>query len=172
MVQLSEATRQRLERLFRVEDAAEAERLLVEECAGNLQIGEPATPVSLERFRYAALRASGGDLERLREAVRLAQLDWRDLLMATDFAHDVSAHLRWVPRRFDPSMVESWKAHRRPAGVEFSLDDRVEIIPSATPPQTGRVVSLIGIEPAPLYLVELAGGARIEASQWRLRPIA
>ena len=170
MVQLSEGTRQRLRRLFRAEDAAEAERLLMAGCGDNLQIGEAATPISLERFRYAALRLSGGDLERLREAVRLAQLDWRDLLMATDFAHDVSAHLRWVPRRFDPSLVESWKARRCPAGVEFSLDDRVEIIPSAMP-QTGRVVSLIGIEPAPLYLVELAGGVRIEASQSRLRRI-
>jgi hypothetical protein len=97
-IALSAATRQRLEALFAAEDAAEAERLLVERCGGELWTCEPATPTSLERLRFAALRFSGGDLRRLGEALELAHTDWRDLLMAADFG-DVEAHRRWQPRR-------------------------------------------------------------------------
>ena len=46
----------------------------------------------LERFRFAALKYSDGNLVLLESAVKLAQHDWRDLLMATGFAHDVEAH--------------------------------------------------------------------------------
>lgn len=100
MVELSAATRERLRDLFTPDDANEAERLLVEECADNLPaIGGPATPIRLERIRFAALRRSDGRIERLREAVALAQTDWRDLLVAAGFAHDVDAHARWWPPR-------------------------------------------------------------------------
>jgi hypothetical protein len=150
----------------------EAERLLAEECGRALPlVGKDATPVSLERIRYAALRVSGGDLERLHQAVKLAQLDWRDLLMAAGFG-DVGAHLSWSPRRFDPQMAEAWQAGIAPAGVEFALGARVEIVPVETPARQGIVVSLIGIEPAPLYLVELSARDRIEVSQARMRRIA
>ena len=54
-------------------------------------------PVLLERVRSAAIRMSRGNMSLLREAVALAQLDWRDLLLAADFADDLEAHLRWMP---------------------------------------------------------------------------
>jgi len=54
-------------------------------------------PALLERVRSAAIRTSRGNMGRLREAVALAQLDWRDLLLAADFADDLEAHLRWMP---------------------------------------------------------------------------
>jgi len=54
-------------------------------------------PVLLERIRSAAIRVSRGSMSELRDAVALAQLDWRDLLLAADFADDVHAHLRWMP---------------------------------------------------------------------------
>jgi len=38
---------------------------------------------------------SEGDLSKLRSAVDLANVDWRDLLMAADFG-DPSAHLLWL----------------------------------------------------------------------------
>jgi hypothetical protein len=47
--------------------------------------------------RFAALKLSEGRLDRLEEAIKLAQTDWRDLLVAAGFAHDVEAHLNWLP---------------------------------------------------------------------------
>jgi uncharacterized protein (DUF433 family) len=55
-----------------------------------------SSPRDLERVHFAALRVSDGDLEKLADVV---QLDWRDILMAAGFAHDVHAHETWVPRR-------------------------------------------------------------------------
>jgi hypothetical protein len=51
----------------------------------------------LERFRFSALKLSGGKLDKLRQAVELAQQDWRDLLMAAGFGDDVTEHERWLP---------------------------------------------------------------------------
>jgi hypothetical protein len=102
MIELSPRTRAHVATVFRPPDVATAERLLADECAENLPLGSHApTPSSLERIRFAAIRVSDGRLDRLREAVRLAQIDWRDLLVAADFGLDADAHERWQPRRFD-----------------------------------------------------------------------
>jgi hypothetical protein len=104
MIDLSPRTRAHVATVFPPSDVATAERVLAHECAANLPLGSHApTPASLERIRFAAIRVSGGSLDRLREAVRLAQIDWRDLLMAADFGLDVDAHERWQPRPFDPA---------------------------------------------------------------------
>src|SRR5690349_1386993 len=110
MVELSPATTARLHRLFRPEHVAEAARLLSEHCAASLPlVPTPVTPASLERLRFAAIRVSGGDLDRLREAIHVAQVDWRDLLVAADFADDTRAHERWEPRVFDHAVAQRWK---------------------------------------------------------------
>jgi len=51
----------------------------------------------MDRIRFAALKLSKGDLERLQEAVRLAKIDWRDLLVAAGFANDINIHQSWLP---------------------------------------------------------------------------
>ena len=94
---LSPATLKRLELLFGPAKRPEAARILVEECGNNLPSCENLDSRGLERFRFAALKLSRGRLDELRRAVRLAQIDWRDLLMAADFGHDVQAHLSWWP---------------------------------------------------------------------------
>jgi hypothetical protein len=83
--------------LFAFTDRAEAARVLETECGTNLPFLERATPRELDRFRYAALRLSGGDSGRLQAAVALAKRDWRDLLMAARFGEDEYAHRRWLP---------------------------------------------------------------------------
>jgi hypothetical protein len=95
---LSSETQRRLEILFGVEDRAAAARMLVEECGNNLPFLEKLDEHGLERYRFAALKLSGGDPGRLRQAVELAKQDWRDLLVAAGFAHDVHEHERWNPR--------------------------------------------------------------------------
>ena len=74
MVALSDGTRRRLVALLNERNIPEAERLLREACADVPLLGRPATAKSLERIRFAALRVSGGDLPRLRDAIALAQV--------------------------------------------------------------------------------------------------
>ena len=97
-VALSPGTEERLARVFAGGELDAARRLLLEACGSNLPLLETAPPESIERIRLAALRVGGHSLDALREAVALAQLDWRDLLMAADFG-DPDAHRSWWPER-------------------------------------------------------------------------
>lgn len=97
-VPLSPETQRRLELLFAPEDRAAATELLVTECGTNLPFLDELDMFQLERYRFAVLKLSGGELEGLWSAVELAQKDWRDLLMAAGFGEDVTAHERWLPR--------------------------------------------------------------------------
>lgn len=96
-VALSPETRRRLDALFRGAERTEAAGLLVDQCADNLPLWVNATPSGLERVRFAALKLSGGDLAELRRAVRMAQIDWRDVLVAAGFGNDPRAHEAWFP---------------------------------------------------------------------------
>jgi hypothetical protein len=96
-VRLSPETTRHVDLLFLPADRADAARLLVEECGNNLPFLKDYDEFKLERFRFAALKLSDGDLEKLRSAVALAKVDWRDLLVAAGFANDIEAHNRWLP---------------------------------------------------------------------------
>jgi hypothetical protein len=170
MIELSGDTRARLLGIFREQDTAEAERLLAEDCGETLPlIGNSAMPIGLERIRFAALRVSGGDLRRLRGAVQLAHTDWRDLLVSAQFAEDINAHRKWQPRRFDSATADAWMAGSTPEGVEFRLNDSVEILAGPRRGMKGAIVSLVGLEPEPRYLVETVSGEDNEEFQQTLR---
>ena len=66
-------------------------------------------------------------LERLREAIHVAQEDWRDVLVAAGFGTDTRAHERWEPRVLDASTAERWKTAAIP-GVRFRPGDRVTCV--------------------------------------------
>jgi hypothetical protein len=83
--------------MFGPENQPAAEQLLVEECGTNLPLLENSDMYQLERFRYAALKLSRGNLRELEKAIALAKTDWRDLLMAAGFGGDITAHQRWLP---------------------------------------------------------------------------
>ena len=65
-------------------------------CGDNLPLYEPSTPQGLERIRFAVLKISHGDQDKLLEAILLAKRDWRDVLVWADFANDLDAHHKWV----------------------------------------------------------------------------
>ncbi len=169
-MELSTRTKQHVTALFGSSDCAEAERLLASDCAGNLPLVHNPTPSGLERLRFAAIRLSGGSLPRLRDAIKLAKTDWRDLLVASDFAHDVRAHERWQPRRLEPAIVDSWIAGDLLAGVKFGRNAPVKIRFGPSRDAEGKVISLTGLEPEPRFLIELASGEDVEELQCVLEP--
>jgi hypothetical protein len=97
---LSPETERRVAALFALKIRTEACAHLINECGNNLPFCHDLDQFKLERIRFAALKLSGGNLDKLKQAVQMAKHDWRDLLMAAGFAHDVTAHERWFPDRY------------------------------------------------------------------------
>ena len=94
---LSSETLRRIALLFPPQQREPVARLLFEECGNNLPFLENYDAQQLERFQFAALKLSDGNLDRLYQEIDLAQKDWRDLLVAAEFAYDCSEHQRWLP---------------------------------------------------------------------------
>lgn len=96
-VPLSPETERRLAALFEGAARVEAADLLVAHCGDNLPFNQATDARSLERIRFAVLKLSNGSLAALREAIEVAQIDSRDVLMAAGFGRDVQAHQAWFP---------------------------------------------------------------------------
>jgi len=168
MIALSQPCRERIVALFRETDVPEAERLL-QQCTDDPLLLADLDRQGADRLLFAMIRQSDGNIGRLHDAISLFRRDWRDLLVASDFADDPSAHHTWQPRRLMPEIVDHWMAGDLPAGVKFALNDPVEIRFGSRRGATGAVISLIGLEPEPRYLVELASGEDVEERQFSLQ---
>jgi hypothetical protein len=95
MTDLSPATWQKIRQLFHPALHEEVAALLEKECGNNLPFLERVDADALDRFRFAALKLSNGNLEMLNQAIDLAKTDWRDLLIYAGFADSVDAHRQW-----------------------------------------------------------------------------
>jgi hypothetical protein len=69
--------------------------MLVDECGDNLPLMDD--PELVDRVRIGAIKMSDGDMAKLRQAVEVAKVDFRDLLVAAGFGNDARAHRRWEP---------------------------------------------------------------------------
>ncbi len=96
MTDLSEKTREIIRRMFPVWRRNKVAKLLVTGCGDNLPFQSGKDETELERLRFAVLKLSGGNMNRLRAAIALAQEDWRDLLIETSFADSFDGHTRWA----------------------------------------------------------------------------
>jgi hypothetical protein len=94
---LTDQTRRLIGVLFAADERERAQERLAEGCGDNLPLWLDKTPEGLERIRFAVLKLSAGELDRLDVYIREAQTDWRDVLVAADFADEVQAHTRWNP---------------------------------------------------------------------------
>jgi len=84
--------------LFSGEERALAADLLLHECGDTLPFcDDPDRGALIERIRIAVLKLSNGRLDELEAAAGEAAIDWRDVLVAAEFADDISAHLSWWP---------------------------------------------------------------------------
>jgi hypothetical protein len=94
-------TGRRIALLFPPEEHDLVRMVLVEECGNNLPFLDKLDDVQLERFRFAVLKLSEGNLVKFDRAIALAKVDWRDLLVAAGFADDPQAHKYWLPSGAD-----------------------------------------------------------------------
>ena len=105
--ELRPETQRRVALLFSEEKRAEATRLLVEDCGYNLA-GVGRNGDLVQQVRYAALKVSKGDLDRLRQAIGVAKLDYRDIIVKAGFL-TATAHKRWMPGEKIPGEKPWWK---------------------------------------------------------------
>ena len=82
-------------RLFPPEDQEEVKLLLLQDCGTSLPFSDDASPELFERVHCAALKLSEGRIDKLYDAIALAQTDWRDLLVSAGFADQTQAHKDW-----------------------------------------------------------------------------
>ena len=99
MTPLTPAVIQKIEALFPPESREAVGRLIAERCGADLPLSTHmrSDPAGFDRIRFAVLKLSGGNLQRLRQEIDGAHIDWRDTLMAAGFGEDIHAHLRWNP---------------------------------------------------------------------------
>jgi hypothetical protein len=94
---LSGHTLARVERLFTRADRDKAKELLLSWSDQRFC----DKPSEAERVRIAALKVSAGDLQKLAEAMEMANSDYRDLLVTAGFASHHEKHQWWWPENGD-----------------------------------------------------------------------
>jgi len=80
--------------LFALDERETISEMLIEEC--NAERLHSSTAEGLERIQLAILKLSNGEVDKFLAAAELAQIDWRDALMAAGFGNDLEAHLSWA----------------------------------------------------------------------------
>ncbi len=101
MIKLSPKTIKLIDVLFSESLRSEVEELIVNMCSEDLPFCENKTPEDLERIRFSVLRLSSGQIDKLCDAIDLAQTDWRDLLMSADFGDNVEMHIDWYESKIE-----------------------------------------------------------------------
>jgi hypothetical protein len=95
-LKLSAETERRLSLMFAPELRAQVGTLLMEQCGNNIPFCEKNDEFQMERIRFAVLKLSGGSMAELLRAIEVAKVDWRDVLVAAGFGHELLAHQRWL----------------------------------------------------------------------------
>jgi len=100
MVKLSKKTEILLNDFFPKTLREEAKEWIEIKCGRNLLFCENSGPEQMERIRFSAIKLSEGQIDKLSDAIELAQTDWRDLLMSAGFGYDPEKHNQWYNNRF------------------------------------------------------------------------
>jgi len=86
------------EYLFTTEENTTVIEILTEECNGARLY--TTSEDAIERIQLAVLKLSNGEVDKFLAAAELAQLDWRDVLVAAGFGNDLEAHTKWAAAFF------------------------------------------------------------------------
>jgi len=98
-IALSPRVRDIVEALFFPAERAEVIRLLESECGLSLPLFFSNEPSSYDQVRLAVLKMSNGNVDKLKEQIKEAHVDWRDVIMAAEFGFNPENHKTWDPRR-------------------------------------------------------------------------
>ncbi len=96
MSALSDKTKNLVSRLYKSREAMEVCDILDRECGTEALSCEGWSPEQMERIRFAVLKLVKENAFEMEAAIKLAQLDWRDLLMSAGFGEDLIAHELWA----------------------------------------------------------------------------
>ena len=88
-IPLSDRTCRLIDCLFEEPFRSQLRAALVESVSGN------KTPEGLDRVRFAVVKLVANNTRNLDRVINLAQTDYRDLLMAAGFGHDIDQHNDW-----------------------------------------------------------------------------
>jgi hypothetical protein len=92
---LSIETLRRIDILFSPDEKEQVSSLLIEHLtSGNED----------ERFQFAVLKYSKGDMQRLQKAIEITKLDFRDMLLMSGFWNP-NAQKKWMPK---PKGQKKW----------------------------------------------------------------
>jgi len=83
--------------LFSERDLKIVENLLLERCTNNVPGCDGWSQDNLERVWISVLKLSVGNVDKLINAIELANTDYRDLFMSAGFGYDLQAHRLWQP---------------------------------------------------------------------------
>ena len=94
---LGTLTRELISHVCPSEHQAEVAAFLESSCSNTLPgVGSsPEWAELIDRVQLAAIRGSEWKIEKIKKSVVLANQDWRDLLVASGFSNDLSAHKHW-----------------------------------------------------------------------------
>ena len=93
---LSDKTWQIVRKMYPPAQQEEVGRFLATQCGNNLPFCRDSDEHELERVRFAVLKLSRGNFDKLLKEVEQAQQDWRDTFVAAGFAHSATEHERWA----------------------------------------------------------------------------
>ncbi|MCV6623456.1 MAG: hypothetical protein OIF51_17085 [Cellvibrionaceae bacterium] len=96
MSELSKRTKDLVHCLYESREALEVCDMLDRECGTETLSCDGWTPEQMERIRFGVLKLAHENKLELDAAIRLAQTDWRDLLMSAGFSQDLNAHEKWA----------------------------------------------------------------------------
>lgn len=95
-IPLSRESEKRLVLLFPRTQHDLVRATLLEKCGSMLPGLESVNDVTIDRYRFAVLKLSNGNIDKLNKAILLAQTDCRDLLVAAGFGENLTAHESWL----------------------------------------------------------------------------
>lgn len=99
MSEITQRTKKIIAVLFRDKEQDLVKFELESKCSTNVPGCSSWSNSELERIWFAVLKLSNGDLSKLRSSIRLANTDFRDLLLTAGFGHNLEAHNKWFEEK-------------------------------------------------------------------------
>jgi hypothetical protein len=87
---------EKLRALFPEEQWVAVTAMLETECGSELPFADTLGTEGIERVRCAVLKICDGSIDKLKNAILAANFDWRDVLVAADFANSPEEYSDWL----------------------------------------------------------------------------